>query len=76
MTLLEAKQSISKYREEYPEKIVLLGTDFEFTNERLEDVVYITNQYYLSENISEEIALEKAMKFFIRKATENELTRN
>ena len=67
MPLQQVNQAVEKFREEYPEKLFLLGNDFEFTNARLADLAYISDQYYLSENISEEMALEKAIKFFVKR---------
>lgn len=73
MQLHEALSAVNKFREDYPEKIILLGSDFEFTTERLPDLVYLSEQYYLSENITQEKAMEKAITYFVKRAT-NELT--
>jgi hypothetical protein len=67
MTLHEANQAVNKFRDEYPEKIFLLGSDFEFTQDRLLDLACISDHYYLSENITEDMAMEKAIKFFLLK---------
>jgi len=40
----------------------------EFTDKGLEKLVYVTEQFYLSENITEEKAFEKAIRFSVKGA--------
>jgi len=64
MTLLEAKSFSENFKRDNPEALFSLGGNFEFTDEKLLEAMYVAEQFWLSENISEKVAFEKALKFY------------
>jgi len=71
MTLLETKRFSEDFRRDNPEVLFSLGGDFEFTDEKLLEAIYIAEQYWLSDNISEKVAFEKALKFYYSRDKDN-----
>jgi len=66
MQLHNAYRLINKFKVDFPEKVFSLGSDFEFTKKGMEKLIYISDQFYLSENITEEMALEKAIRISVK----------
>ncbi len=66
MNLKEAKQYSESFRNEFPEVLVKLGSDYQFSDEKLEETVKIAEILWLSENISEQTAFTKALKLMIK----------
>ena len=71
MTLLEAKRFSETFMRNNPEKLISLGSNIEFSDKKLMEALYIAEQFWLSENISEQVAFERALKFYILKDKEN-----
>jgi len=68
MTLNEAKQFYSKFKSNYPEKIFSLSANIELSDDKLDTAIFLAEQFWLSENISEESAFEKALNFLIKES--------
>ena len=64
LTLFQARQYYNNFKENHPDKFVKLGLDVDFSDEKLKDCILIAENYWLSENISEDEALMKAITFF------------
>lgn len=70
MNLTEAKQYINSYRDTNPDRLVALGGNFELSDSKLNEVMYVAEQFWLSENISEKNAFEKSLRFYIEQKEE------
>jgi len=66
MNLKEAKQYSESFKNEFPEVLVKLGSDYQFSDKKLEETVQIAEIFWLSENISEQTAFTKALKLMIK----------
>jgi len=68
MTLREAKLFYNTFKETYPEKIVSLSANIELSDDKLDTAIFLAEQFWLSENISEESSFEKALNFLIKES--------
>ena len=66
MNLAETKQYSNSYRNDNPEGLISIGGDYDFSDDKLMETIRIAEIFWLSENISEKTAFEKALKLVIK----------
>ena len=66
MTLNGARKFYNTFKLNYPEKVFSLSVNVDLSDNKLGSAILLAEQFWLSENISEESAFEKALICLIK----------
>jgi len=61
---------LREFKENFPEKLIGIGNDCEFNDDQIISINQIAEQLWLSYNISETIAIERAIKIILGEINE------